>query len=431
MEPKLNEEQQEIFDLLKTGQSMFITGSAGTGKSEVIKRYAKYAKEHNKNVVVTAPTGIAAINIEGATFHSTFKYPAKPIVKSDPEYRDIRVRYAKTWDYADIIIIDEISMLRVDVFDLFCMQLNDIQKRQNRNIQLIMLGDFFQLAPVITKLQKNVLLYQYPKIEETKGYAFTSEFWSKLGLRGAFLHKIIRQDDKEFIKNLELVKVGNVEGIRWVNNNAKISSTPDDKSIVLCSTKEEAERINSSRLEEIPSKSVTYSSKLVVASGYNVNENDLPTAIEVELKVGARVMCLVNNIDKKFQNGSLGTVIELHPNVGTIKVKFDNGNICELETFTWTIKKYDVDEKGKFSEIDVAEFSQIPVKLAYAITIHKSQGQTYDSVIIQPEKIFTPGQLYVALSRCRSIKGITLTSPIRENSRGLADPIVKRFYGVN
>lgn len=429
-EIQLTEDQQKAYDLLKEGHNVFITGSAGTGKSSVVFKFLKEMKEQKKNIAVTAPTGIAAINIDGATFHSTFKYPIKPLVESDPEFSSIRVKYAKIWDSVDIIVIDEVSMLRVDVFDLFCSQLHDIEKRQNRKIQLILLGDFFQLAPVINKFTKNALVKQYPNIEATKGFIFASNHWLQLGLRGVILNKVVRQGDAEFIRNLEMVKIGKAEGIRWINQHAKISSVPDDKSIILCSTKDEARNINDTKLAGLLSEKVSFLADEVVEPGYIIGEGDLPNDRTVELKVGARVMSLINDYDHFYQNGSLGTVTGINEKLGIVKVLFDNGYEKELETYTWKIKKYDINSEGKFEEMEVAEFSQVPLKLAYAITIHKSQGQTYDSVIIQPEKIFAPGQLYVALSRCRSIEGMTLTSPIKENSRGLADPIVKQFYGI-
>lgn len=426
----LTSDQQLAYEKLKSGCNVFITGSAGTGKSAVVMKFLKEMKEQKKNIAITAPTGIAAINIDGATFHSTFKYPIKPLVESDPEFSSIRVKYAKIWDSVDIIVIDEVSMIRIDVFDLFCSQLKDIERRQNRHIQLILLGDFFQLAPVINKFTKNALIKQYPNIDVTKGFIFASKHWMELELKGAILKQVVRQGDAEFIRNLELVKIGNAEGIRWINQHAKISSVPDDKSIILCSTKEEARNINETKLAQLDSEKVQFESMEEVEPGFILTEGDLPNDRIIELKIGARVMSLINDREHFYQNGSLGTVTGINEKMGIVKVLFDNGYERELETYTWKIKKYDINEKGQFEEMDVADFSQVPLKLAYAITIHKSQGQTYDRVIIQPEKIFAPGQLYVALSRCRSIEGMTLTSAIRENSRGLADPIVKQFYGV-
>lgn len=447
--------QLHALDLLRTGKNIFITGSAGTGKSSIVFKFLDEMKELKKNIAVTAPTGVAAINIGGATFHSTFKYPAKPIVKNDPEYSSIRVKYAKIWDSVDIIVIDEVSMLRVDVFDLFVQQLQDIEKRQNRHIQLIMLGDFFQLPPVVNKDQKKALRLQYPDIDTTKGYIFRSQFWTQLNLAGTILTEVVRTEDKEFIRNLELVKIGNSEGIKWMNNHThrydgwiiksediwedgfkhtnytvNASSIFDLNSIVLCSLKDEAAAINKACLNYLAGDESSFTSKLEVVSGYDRSKIELPNDSLIKIKIGARVMSLINDPDRFYQNGSLGTVVDLDVKTGVVIVKFDNGYTREIETHTWKIKGFDVDESGKFTEMDIAEFSQIPLRLAYAITIHKSQGQTYDSVIVQPEKIFAPGQLYVALSRCRSIEGMTLTSPINENSRGLADPIVKQFYDI-
>ena len=432
---KLNEEQQRAYDLMMLGNNMFITGSAGTGKSSAVFKFIEDLKKQNKdkNIVVTAPTGIAAINIGGATFHSTFKYPVKPILKSDKEYDNIKVKFAKIWDIVDVIVIDEVSMLRVDVFDLFCYQLKSIEKRQNRHIQLILIGDFFQLAPVIHPLHMDALMMDYNNIKITRGFIFTSQYWMNLGLKPIYLREVIRQKDEEFVKNLELVKVGNVEGIRWINQHAKISSIPDDKSIILCSTNKEVEEINNRKLREIDCESEFFEATEIIIPGREeeISENSLPNSRLVELKVGARVTSLRNDKNRAYQNGSLGTVLGIDVKAGSVTVQFDNGNRRDVHICTWDIKVFDKDEKGKLKEVVIDSFTQIPLKLAYAVTIHKSQGQTYDSIIIQPDKIFAPGQLYVALSRCKSISGITLTSPIRENTRNIAYPVVKEFYGVN
>lgn len=428
-ELQLTSDQQRAYDLLKSGSNAFITGSAGTGKSVVVKKYIDEKSKEGKNVIVTAPTGIAAINIGGATFHSTFKYPIRPIVTTDDEYKETRVKYAKVWDSVDIIVIDEISMLKVDVFDLFIQQLQDIEKRQNRKIQLIMLGDFFQLAPVIGKYELDVLKLDYPNIKSNYGFVFTSKYWMSIGLHGVILKQVIRQSDHEFIENLEKVKIGNVDGIRWINNHARISKEWDGKSIILTCIKQEATDINKERLDELDTQPYVIDGLMEVADGHSVNLQDLPNDTQVTLKVGARVMSLVNNKGQGYQNGSLGTVLSISKS-DIVKVRFDNGVVSDIEPYTWHLKKYEVDDKGRSHEVEYATFNQIPLKVAYAITIHKSQGQTYDSVIICPEKLFAPGQIYVALSRCRSIEGITLTSQIRENSRGLANPVVKQFYGI-
>lgn len=276
------EDQQKAYDLLKTGNNCFITGSAGTGKSFVIEKYIKEMKDIKKNVIVTAPTGIAAVNIGGATFHSTFKYKAGPLVPME----EFRVKYAKVWDVVDIIVIDEVSMLRIDAFDLFCAQLKDIESRQNRHIQVILSGDFSQLPPVIGK-QEEALLPYYSDIKEKKGYIFWSKFWGQLELRGIYMKKVVRQTDEEFIKHLEMIKRGLVAGVDWINNNANVSMFTSDDSIVLCSMKDEARAINEQKLANVPSKDVMYKGLLQYNTNITLSENDMPNDIEVHLKVGA------------------------------------------------------------------------------------------------------------------------------------------------
>lgn len=410
---ELNEEQKNAMDLLKLGYNCFITGSAGTGKSTLIKRYIKLMRQAGLNVVVAAPTGIAALNIGGATIHRTFGYSVTPVIEKTQTFK------FDLWKHLDILIIDEVSMLRVDLFELLVHQIRRAEKDFNKKIQVILLGDFFQLPPVITEKDKNVLSEVYTNLDGTKGYCFCSGLWSTLIEYNIVLKNVMRQSDINFIQNLDKIKYGDPEGYAWFNIHANRGEV--DKAIQLYSKNSIVDDVNTKKLEEIEEEPTIFKAYIEKYTDDPIFDSDYPNKKEVELKVGARVMSIVNSSQSycgngKFQNGSLGTIL----NIGSdeVTVAFDNGSTCKLPRYTWEINNYEVKE-GKVKTITIAEFEQIPLKLAYAITIHKSQGQTYDSVVVDPSNIFAVGQLYVALSRCKDIKGLYLLKDVKYNRNAI------------
>lgn len=427
MEEKLTKDQQHAYEVLMSGHNCFITGAAGTGKSFVINKYLKEMKQMKKNIVVTAPTGIAAINVNGVTFHRAFKYPAGLMLP----LQYWRLKAASTWNDVDIIVVDECSMLRREMFDVFCMQLQDAERRRKEHIQVILVGDFFQLPPVINQFDKPQLDQAYRNEGPVgKGFIFMSKYWRELNLSYAVLNQVMRQSDAVLVYNLERIKWGFSDSIAWFNNNAKIlgpNTEVTDGSIVLCGSNKEADERNEQALARINEPIKEFYGTLV--SMQQVKDTDFPTRDYVVLKKGARVMSLINDWEGQYQNGSLGTVIGFNGSgkSTTVQVAFDNGNTCWIDYAHWDLKDYkNVD--GKLEPYVVATLDQIPLKLAYAVTIHKSQGQTYDKVVVQPNKIFAEGQLYVALSRCKSLEGLSLTEPINMRCK-LVDPLVRQFYG--
>ena len=385
------------------GSNVFITGDAGTGKSYVISKFIEKCKENNKQVVMCAPTGVAAININGVTIHRVFKLPIKPLiepVKSIP----------LTLKDADILLIDEVSMVRLDVFDYVAevlIALNKFRRQHGKDdIQVILVGDFFQLPPVLTDKDREILeKYKYRE-GLGKGFAFQSQYWNAFNFVCIQLDEVVRQSNIDFINNLNMIRHGDYNGIRYFN---KMSCKHEiDDAILICGTNKAVNQKNETEYNRLDSKEYIYES---VVSG-NVAESDKIVPDILKLKVGCRVMTVVNSLSGDYQNGTLATVTRL--NKDSIVILTDDGNIVNVQPYTWNINNYNPKEvkgKVKINLECVATFTQYPLKLAYAVTVHKSQGQTFDKVNLNPY-CWDCGQLYVALSRVRTIEGLHLTQPI-------------------
>ena len=353
-------------------------------------------KRRNKNIIVCAPTGIAALNIEGATLHRTFGVPTR-IIAQDEECDNIKKQ--KVIDKADIILIDEISMCRIDLFRFVVNSILASEERTGRKKQVVVIGDFFQLSPVLTRNEAR----NFQKIYGKKLYAFESVYWKKLNFQCIILTQIVRQSDPAFAGVLNDIR----DGIP--NFAAFVHTTEDDSEAVsICARNDEVKEINDCQLQ-----------KLSDIRKYDADVwgdcPDTPAEKQLALAVGARVIMLNNDSKNRWVNGSLGTITSLAQKEITIKI--DGGGECGVERCTWETKEYYLHRYGDRYEVQtdvVASFSQYPVKLAYAITIHKSQGQTYEKVNIHPDGIFAEGQLYVALSRCKSLAGIRIVGNLTE-----------------
>ncbi len=421
MKSSLTKDQQMAYDYMMKGENVFLTGEAGTGKSFVINHFIEVMKEKNKNVLVCAPTGIAAINVGGVTIHRSFQASLEPQVK-------LRIdRVPETIKEADIIIIDEISMCRIDLFDYVIRVIMKAEQISLKRKQVIVVGDFFQLPPVTTESDFKVLSQIYPNYD--KGFAFESKNWHDFDFKMVELKNVMRQNDNAFIKALNQIRVGNKEGIAYFNHNATRSMI--DKGIILCATNKVANKINQDELDKIKTRATIFKAKIVG----EVKDSDKPTMDEVRLKIGARVIILINDTEmNRFQNGSLGTVMKISKQ--GVDVELDQTS--EIVTFgehEWVIEDYTLEEERvngvlykKVEKEKIGSFTQIPLKLAYAITIHKSQGQTYDKVNLIPYS-FDCGQLYVALSRVKSIEGLCLIQRMRQEDL-ICNSLVKDFYHV-
>ena len=413
----LNSEQLYAYNLMREGYSVFITGDAGTGKSTVIKKFIDFCKMKSKQVAICAPTGIAAINVNGVTCHRLFKIPiVKNMLLGNP------TDAAKEVIAADVIIIDEISMCRFDIFAYIVISIgiaNQIRLKNGKKcIQLILSGDFFQLPPVIPDVERKLFNEKYPK-GVGNGFAFYSSLWFKLNLKPVVLKTSVRQKDPDFAYNLNLARYGKVESLRYFSLNQSMKYL--DNAITISGTNKEVYEINKSKLDKINAKLFTYEA----TSEGTVAESDKVVEQELNLKVGARVMTVINDMKAQpdYMNGSLGTVIDLTENIVT--VQFDNGRTVGIERYTWITLDYE-EEDGELELKEIGSYCQFPLKLGWAITIHKSQGQTYPEVNLNPV-CWEVGQLYVALSRCTTANKIYFTRQLKPEYLKVSKDALK-FY---
>ena len=417
----LTTDQKQAYNHLLSGKNIFLTGGAGTGKSFVLNQFIETVEKQGKNVLVCAPTGIAAINVKGVTIHRCFQASPEPQV-----IHNIK-KVPQVVKESDIIIIDEISMCRIDLFDFVVRTIMKAEEQSLSRKQIIVVGDFFQLPPVTTPNDKKVLKELYPKYN--KGYAFESTNWQDLDFYMIELKEVIRQNDPEFIRELNKIRIGDVSGIAYFNQHAKHQKIDD--GIILTATNKVANNINHERLNKISSRAKIYKS---IISG-DVKSYDKPTEDELRLKAGARVMVLINDSEENFyQNGSFGVIEELNEKSVTVCLDANNLKI-EFGYHEWVIEDYvlaksidDEIEDHKLRKKKVGSFSQIPLKLAYAITMHKSQGQTYEKINLIPYS-FDCGQLYVALSRVKSLEGLCLINQMRQENL-ICSQEVKDFYQI-
>jgi len=415
-ELSLGEEQRAIFEQIEASlDHFFITGKAGTGKSYLL-RYLK--QNTHKACVVVAPTGVAALNVGGQTIHSLFKLPPSLI---NQEAVTVGYQTKELLSHVDMIIIDEVSMVRADLMDGI-----DSVMRQAKGsdlafggTQVVMFGDLFQLPPVVSDRE----LHQY--FAQTTGgpYFFQARVWQKVSFSLLELHHNYRQQDAELIELLNAVRLGDVDDQVLERLNVRVSHDESAGVLTLATTNNRVMQINMARLRQIASQSFTYQADV---QG-DLSRRDFPAEERLELKVGAQVMMLKNDREKRWVNGTVGSVAGLKNN--SIKVKID-GSVYAVEREVWNKIRYFYNkDKKRIEEEVIGQFTQYPLKLAWAVTIHKSQGHTYDAVRIDLERgAFAHGQTYVALSRCRTLEGITLARGI-ERRDIIVDPVVREFVG--
>lgn len=410
--------QEQVLRILKSGKNVFLTGKAGTGKTYVLVEYIKECEKEKKNVLCMAPTGIASLNLSsgnyiGKTMHSGF---AIPIPAYGKLYEDINLSaIPKETKLADVIIIDEISMCRNDNFEYFAFVIQKIKKELGRNIQIIVCGDFFQLPPVVKEEDKRKLK-QFGL--DPSGYCFLSPEWNKFKFKFCELTEIKRQNDTEFIENLGKLREGDASCIPYFNQHVNKDIVTCAEDIVICSLNSKANEINEKFLSEIPGPRYAYGCERVGKTSKEYSVDDT-----IFLKPGARVIFMVNDvIDQKYQNGTIGIVVECKDKSVIVKIKNEE---VEVSPYEWKSHNITI-SNGEIYKKEVGKFKQLPIKLAYAITMHKTQGQTYEKCIISPDS-FTDGQLYVAISRAKSIDGLILTEPILPEYIKTS-PLVKEFY---
>lgn len=422
------EGQARAMEALRSGRNVFLTGNAGTGKSYVLNAFIEELEDGEVPYLAMAPTGIAAQNLaNGTTIHRTLQVGFGIL---DPTDLSKKTLTRKVLNKASVIIIDEISMCRIDLFERV-MNMVLAAKRVSGPKQVVLVGDFFQLPPVVTDADREVLMQWWPGNDE--GYAFKSPFWKGMAFEPHVLTEVVRQNDPEFIDQLNRARIGDRGCVPYFNERAVSDRkhAPGD-DLWLCATNRMATTINDehvSALEKEGAKARTY----VAASSGDVKPSDKPTDDRLRLIEGARVMLLANMPENGLANGSLGTVIRT--GFDCVTVEFDDtGEAVDIEPKEWKVMKStvhdEVDKDGKtvqkLTNDVVGTFTQIPLRLAFAITIHKSQGQTFERCAIH-SKVFGAGMLYVALSRCTTFDGLTVWPKI-EPAKLFANQAVIDFY---
>lgn len=413
MEIEINSDFKEAADLISlTNDCIFVNGNAGCGKTTFLQYYLTIAK---KKTVVLAPTGVAALNAGGQTIHSFFKF------KPDISLSKIKKKTLKDnsiYKKVETIIIDEVSMLRCDLLDcidkFLCLN-RGVRSLPFGGVQMVFIGDLKQLPPVVKREEADIFRSVYA----------SPFFLSAKSLNNCMLHTIelkknYRQQDENFINLLNLIRDGKVSGQDLALLNSRVLKTLPSlnggKTVYLAITNAKSDRINFQYLSKIQEKSFDFFAQ---TENVDANSNVFPAQAHLVLKKGAQVMLLNNDAQDRWVNGSIGTVDDIRPDIDSetmlVYVKFPNGRVESVGQYKWELFKYKWNERMQQIETESAgSFTQYPLKLAWAVTVHKSQGKTFDNIIVDMEfGAFAPGQLYVALSRCTSLEGISLTRPIR------------------
>lgn len=400
----------QVLDLmLHSGQSLFITGKAGTGKSTLLRHFVATTQ---KRVAVLTPTGIAAINVRGQTIHSFFRFPSRLLVPMDIQ----RPRDPTLYQKLDALVIDEISMVRADL-----LEMTDLFLRKARGndlpfggVQMILFGDPYQLPPIVREQEARAYLQR----EYGGWFFFDAPSYQRARIAKVELDHIYRQRDPLFISALNQIRVGqqSVADLEYLNGRYDPQFRPEkeDGYFTLTTTNERVAQINRSRLNSISGPEQAYPA---IIMGY-FDCKAYPADMDLRLKVGAQVMLLRNDPGRRWVNGSIGWVTRLGPSAIEVRLANPRRNgedTAEIKMDSWENIRYIYDpETNSILPEVIGSFSQFPVKLCWAMTIHKSQGQTFDRVMIDMDRgAFADGQTYVALSRCRSLDGIVLTTPIR------------------
>lgn len=418
-----NQEWQQALQIIQyTRRSLFLTGKAGTGKSTFLRYIAQHTK---KKYVILAPTGIAAINAGGQTLHSFFKLPFHPLLPNDSRYSPRNIR--KTLKYSgvtlkllrelELIIIDEISMVRADIIDFIDKVLRIYCRNMREPFggkQLLLVGDIFQLEPVIKEDEWRLMQPFY-----ASAYFFSAKVWQQMQLVSIELRKVYRQNDAQFIGLLDRIRQNQASDQDLADINARVNAA-DSRSdssalpITLATRRDTVDWINEQQLSQLEGTVTTF--KGTIRGEFPLTS--LPAPMELELKPGAQVIFTRNDKEKRWVNGTIGIVTGIDMDEGIIGVCDEDGNEYDVGEEVWENMRYTFDEKEqKIVEEQLGTFIQYPLRLAWAITVHKSQGLTFRQVKIDFSGggAFAGGQTYVALSRCTSLKGIVLEEPIRRS----------------
>ncbi len=447
---QLNENQRNVFEYVMSGYNCFITGPGGTGKSFLLNTITVAMKEQKKNVLITGSTGVASQNIKGVTVHKAFGLPADVCFtekKGDPI-----VHAPKNIVNTDVYILDEVSMCRRDVFDSVILSIRKAnQKRQamgKPDIQICLFGDFAQLPPVVTEEDRQRLEYFYGEDDIRGCYAFQSKYWDECNFKFCELTEVVRQENKEDAKNLNALRFGDTSTLNYFNEHMS-HGRPFENAISLYSYNRDVERKNREELAKLPDPRYSFDAILkgmvtkeeVEERSYNYN---------LTVKYGAKVMITCNpssaaefyevmgpeewNSISTFANGTIGYISYIHKDPEDVRKDYvvvsvrvgDRERDIKFFRKTYEVHEYKTAKSGKLGKYVRGTYQQFPLRLAYACTIHKSQGQTFDYCNVLPCN-FAHGQLYVALSRCRKVANIHLEDYVRPEDV-VFDNDVLEFY---
>ena len=397
------------FIVEKTDMSLFLTGKAGTGKTTFLREVVRYTK---KKCIVLAPTGIAAVNAGAMTIHSFFQFGLGPFVPGVIEPKsDFRINKSKLEliRHLQLLIIDEVSMVRADLMDHIDVELRRIRRNSKPfgGVQLLMIGDLQQLPPIAHGGEDELLRQYYKTL-----YFFSSSALKSMKYSCIELKNVYRQTDRHFIDILNHARDCTLTSQDISDLNARyvpgFSPKPEDGYIRLMTHNRQVDYVNETELEKLDSKPYTF----VAAVTGTFPEESYPTADSLTLKKGAQVMFIKNDQERRFINGTLGEVKSIDKNSIAVRLA-ESGTVIDVEPMEWQNIRYQFDEESKeISSKQIGRFKQYPLKAAWAITVHKSQGLTFDKAIIDVHAAFSPGQAYVALSRCRTLDGLVLSSPV-------------------
>ncbi len=390
----------------ETLEHVFVTGKAGTGKSTLLSYFIEQTK---KSIAVLAPTGVAAINVNGETIHSFFKF--LPNITLDAAMKKGRQRRkSELYKNLKTIIIDEVSMVRADLMD--CVDAFLRAARENSKpfggVQMIFIGDLYQLPPVVTSQEKP----HFENVYESPWFFHSEVFMSEIfSMKLVELEKIYRQKNEDFIRLLNAIRTNTVDVSQIKAINRRHGAIENKSAINLTSTNARANEINQVRLGQLKTKVRSFEG--IVDGSFDTKQ--FPTEQILNLKVGAQIMFLNNDATGRWVNGTIGHITKIEE--GSINVKISNGDEVDVLPHTWDLYKYYYNPDSRsLAQETAGSFTQIPVRLAWAITIHKSQGKTFDQVKIDLGRgSFASGQTYVALSRCRTFEGISLEKPIKSS----------------
>ena len=436
---ELNPGQQKAYKKIMSGANTFVTGGAGTGKSVLIRKLIRDLESMNRNVVVCAPTWATALNIGGTTIHNVFGFSVGPCITA--KRHSVMKRVSRLVRSADVILIDEISMVRMDMMDAICASVKKAEEVSGHPIQLVVIGDFCQLPPVINeKTGEREVLEAYYGHPIGNGFAIQAPGWKDMHFETVQLTTVMRQKDGEFIYHLNRIRVGDVSSIGYFNREAPFGEEPS--ALSMYAYNRDVDAANTRALMNIPEAEQSF---FPIYYGETQSDADLPEP--VTLKVGAKVIVTTNEgelvRDQKtfavspyikkgdLHNGVSGTVCQLFtdeqfPDREYAVVRLMTGALYIIRRKTENVYGYTVDSAGDVHRRIIGRISYMPLRLGYGITVHRSQGQTFDSINLQPGG-WCSGQLYVSLSRVRSVQGIHLLRAIRSSDLCI-DPVVKEFY---